>query len=69
MKPAQGALPTLYAATAADVNGGDYFGPGGINEMRGYPKKVSSNDFSKDEKTAAKLWEISESLTKVFYTI
>ena len=26
---ADGALPTLYAATAADVHGGDYFGPDG----------------------------------------
>ena len=30
-----GALPTLYAATAADVHGGDYFGRTDRAEMRG----------------------------------
>jgi NAD(P)-dependent dehydrogenase (short-subunit alcohol dehydrogenase family) len=28
-KPEMGALPALYAATAPDVQGGDYYGPGG----------------------------------------
>ena len=32
---AAGAWPTLYAATAADVAGGDYFGPRGPLEMTG----------------------------------
>ena len=38
---AQGALPTLYVATMPDVHGGEYYGPNGPGEMRGYPKKVS----------------------------
>ena len=33
----QGALPTLYAATAPDVQGGDYYGPDGFQELRGQP--------------------------------
>ena len=33
-KPEMGALPTLYAATAPDVQGGDYYGPGGWLELR-----------------------------------
>ena len=37
-----GALPTLYAATAPDVNGGDYFGPDGFMEARGYPTQPSN---------------------------
>ena len=32
---AMGALPSLYAATAPGVRGGDYFGPGGFAEMWG----------------------------------
>lgn len=63
-----GALPTLYAATAADVNPCDYIGPGGFNEMRGYPKKVSSNAASHNLQDAKKLWEISEELTGVTYS-
>lgn len=55
-----GALPTLYAATAPDVSGADYFGPSGFQEARGYPKKVNSNPLSHDEKNANQLWEASE---------
>jgi len=60
-----GALPTLYAATALDVKGGDYYGPAGWKKMRGYPKKVKSNELSHDNKIAAKLWEVSEKLTGI----
>jgi AcrR family transcriptional regulator len=67
MKPWQGALPTLYAATAPDVKGGDYYGPGGFQEMRGYPSKVVSIPESHDENMAARLWQTSEQLTGVTY--
>jgi len=67
MKPWQGSLPTLYAATADDVRGGEYYGPGGLFEMRGFPKKVDSTDASKDEAVARRLWEISEDLTGVSF--
>jgi len=60
-----GALPTLYAATATDVKGGDYYGPSGWREMRGYPRKVQSNKLSHDKEIAKKLWEVSEKLTGV----
>ena len=62
-----GALPQLYAATASDVAGGDYIGPGGPMEMRGYPAKVGCTPQAKDEKTAARLWTVSEALTGVSY--
>ncbi len=60
-----GALPTLYAATASDVKSGDYYGPSGWREMRGYPRKVESNKLSHDKEIARKLWEVSEELTGV----
>ena len=66
-KPSMGALPALYAATAPDVQGGDYYGPGGWQELRGYPTKVRSSDRSYDPAVAAKLWTISEELTGVRY--
>ncbi|HLY27968.1 MAG TPA: SDR family NAD(P)-dependent oxidoreductase [Aggregatilineales bacterium] len=62
-----GALPTLNAATAPDVRGGDYFGPDGLFEMRGYPEKVNSNARSHDEAVAQRLWKVSEELTQVKY--
>ena len=61
-----GALPTVYAATA-DVNGGDYIGPDGFNEMRGHPKKVTSNKRSHDDAVAKRLWDVSEAMTGVEY--
>ena len=62
-----GALPTVYAATASGVNGGEYFGPDGFMAQRGYPKKVTSNKRSHDEAVAKRLWEVSEELTGVTY--
>jgi NAD(P)-dependent dehydrogenase (short-subunit alcohol dehydrogenase family) len=64
---AMGAEPTLYAATAPDLRGGSYVGPGGFREMRGHPKLVESSAASKDEATARRLWAVSEDLTGVRY--
>jgi NAD(P)-dependent dehydrogenase (short-subunit alcohol dehydrogenase family) len=62
-----GALPMLYAATADDVTGGDYVGPGGFMDMRGYPETQRSSARSYDETTADRLWSVSEELTGVAY--
>ena len=65
--PAMGALPALYAATAPDVCGGDYYGPGGFKELGGHPVKVDCRSEARDEKLAAQLWALSEQLTGVSY--
>lgn len=62
-----GALPTLFAAVAPQVNGCDYIGPTGMGGSRGYPKKVMSNNKSYDEALAKRLWTVSEELTGVVY--
>jgi NAD(P)-dependent dehydrogenase (short-subunit alcohol dehydrogenase family) len=62
-----GALPTLYAATAPDVNGCDYIGPGSMMGMRGYPHKASSSLASYDPELAYQLWLTSEQMTGVSY--
>jgi len=62
-----GALPTLYAAVALDVQGNDYYGPGGFQEISGYPKKVESAERAKNDDVAASLWDISEKMTGVCY--
>ena len=64
-----GALPTLRAATDPDVLGGQYFGPDGLGQLRGYPKVVSSSDQSHDESLQRRLWEVSEQLTGVVYPV
>jgi NAD(P)-dependent dehydrogenase (short-subunit alcohol dehydrogenase family) len=62
---AQGALPTLYAATSSDVHGGRFYGPHGFREMRGYPVEVRAEPQAYDEVMAARLWQVSEQLTGV----
>jgi NAD(P)-dependent dehydrogenase (short-subunit alcohol dehydrogenase family) len=64
-----GALPTLRAATDPDVVGGQYFGPDGFAEQRGYATLVSSNAASHDVDAQKRLWTVSEELTKVVYPI
>lgn len=66
---AMGALPMLYAATAENVDGGDYIGPGGPFEMRGYPVHVASSERSYDHATARRLWTVSEELTGVVFDL
>jgi NAD(P)-dependent dehydrogenase (short-subunit alcohol dehydrogenase family) len=63
-----GVLPTLYAAVGADVQGGEYYGPDGFLEQRGYPKKVQSTKESHSVENAKQLWEISEKMTGVHYS-
>ncbi len=62
---AQGALPTLYAATVAEIQGGRFYGPDGFREMKGYPVEVRAEVQAYDEVLAARLWEVSEQLTSV----
>ena len=61
----KGALPMLYAATSPDAEGGDFIGPDGLFEMRGYPEKQRSSQESYDMTDAEELWELSEELTEV----
>ena len=62
MEPWQGALPTLYAATAPEIEPGGYYGPDGWGEVRGYPRRVGSSVASKDQAVAERLWAVSEEL-------
>jgi NAD(P)-dependent dehydrogenase (short-subunit alcohol dehydrogenase family) len=64
---ADGALPSLYAATMADVSGGGYYGPDGMGEVRGHPTRVRSSRASRDTGTAGRLWERAEGLTGVSF--
>lgn len=61
----RGALPALYAATSDDVTGGDYIGPGGFQEIQGFPARASVSKRARDPDTAQRLWSVSEALTGV----
>jgi NAD(P)-dependent dehydrogenase (short-subunit alcohol dehydrogenase family) len=64
-----GALPTLRAATDPGVIGGQYFGPDGFGEQRGYPKVVASSQASHDIDAQRRLWTVSEQLTGVEFPV
>ncbi len=65
MRPSQGALPTLYAATAPDVQPGGYYGPDGFAQIWGHPGQVRSSPGSRDPSMAARLWAVSEELVNL----
>jgi NAD(P)-dependent dehydrogenase (short-subunit alcohol dehydrogenase family) len=67
--PDMGALPTLRAATDSGVLGGQYFGPDGFGEQRGYPKVVASSRASHETDAQRRLWTVSEELTSVSYPV
>ena len=64
---AEGALPTLFAATAPEAKGSAYYGPGGWAELTG-PVSVSKlSTAARDPAVAARLWDVSQELTRVHF--
>jgi NAD(P)-dependent dehydrogenase (short-subunit alcohol dehydrogenase family) len=55
-----GALNELYAATAPSVEGGQFIGPDGKNEMKGHPTIVQPIAGAHDLGVARRLWQLSE---------
>jgi NAD(P)-dependent dehydrogenase (short-subunit alcohol dehydrogenase family) len=62
---AQGAWPTLQAATGAHVQGGDYLGPQGLGEVSGRSGPARATRDARDPKLARELWTRSVELTGV----
>ncbi|MDB5378629.1 MAG: family NAD(P)-dependent oxidoreductase [Rubritepida sp.] len=62
---ANGALPTLFAATSPEAEGGTMYGPDGFYELKGPPRRAHILDHALDRDVAARLWEVSEQLTGV----
>ena len=63
---AEGALPTLFAATSPDAVDGGYYGPQGFLEMRGGDVGVAQvAPLALDQLAAARLWDECERLTGV----
>jgi len=60
----RGALPTLYAATAAQVRPDDFIGPR-LQGWRGSPTRSWRAPWTRDDAAAERLWSASEQLTGV----
>lgn len=64
---AQGALPTLFAATSPEAVGGAYYGPHKLSETRGFPAIAKVPPQALDTSIAARLWSASEQITGVVF--
>ena len=64
---AKGALPILYAALDKDLKGGEFIGPDGFQQMRGFPKIIDADEYSNNKEVAKRLWNETEKMTNVFY--
>jgi NAD(P)-dependent dehydrogenase (short-subunit alcohol dehydrogenase family) len=66
--PAMGALPTLRAAVDPAARGGECYGPSGRFDTS-YPIRVETSPRSHDREVQRRLWEVSERLTGVSYSV
>ena len=66
---AGGALPILCAATASAIRSGQYIGPSRLFGLYGPPRVARPNGRARDAEAAAALWEASEALTGVSYSV
>jgi NAD(P)-dependent dehydrogenase (short-subunit alcohol dehydrogenase family) len=64
---AEGALPTLFAATSPEAKAAGYYGPNGFYELKGPPVPAKIMPQAKDATAAARLWDVSAALTGVSF--
>jgi NAD(P)-dependent dehydrogenase (short-subunit alcohol dehydrogenase family) len=65
----RGALNQLYAAVDPRAEGGQFIGPDGMGESRGWPTVVQPVDRARDLADAQRLWTLSEQLTGVQFEV
>ncbi|ANU24101.1 oxidoreductase [Planococcus donghaensis] len=61
--PHMGALATIYAATEPGLTGGEYVGPLGQFQRKGYPAIGTPHIKATNSELSCRLWELSEKLT------
>ena len=64
---AEGALPTLFAATSPEAKPAGYYGPSWFYELKGPPVPAKIMPQAKDPAVAARLWDVSAALTGVSF--
>jgi NAD(P)-dependent dehydrogenase (short-subunit alcohol dehydrogenase family) len=66
---AGGALPVLCAATSPAVHSGQFVGPAQLFGLYGPPRLATPSRSARDTAAAAALWQASEELTGVRYSV
>jgi NAD(P)-dependent dehydrogenase (short-subunit alcohol dehydrogenase family) len=64
---AEGALPTLFAATSPEAKAAGYYGPNGFYELKGPPAPAKIMPRAEDATVAARVWDVSAVLTGVSF--
>lgn len=64
----QGALPSLFAATAPEAEPGGYYGPDRLSETRGHPAAARVPPRAANLADGARLWQRSVELTGEVFT-
>ena len=67
--PVMGAQPQMRALVDPDVKGGEFYGPDGFRGMSGFPVLETPRPQALLESSREQLWEISEELTGVRYSL
>jgi NAD(P)-dependent dehydrogenase (short-subunit alcohol dehydrogenase family) len=67
MQPWQGALPSLYATTVAEIKPGGFYQPDQDGGLRGYPTEADLLPHALDKAIGKKLWNVGEGATGVVY--
>ena len=62
---AMGALPQLFAATAAEAKPSGHYGPSQWGGMRGWPSEVKIAPAALDASQRERLWQVSEELCEI----
>ncbi|MEJ3749567.1 oxidoreductase [Actinomycetes bacterium KLBMP 9797] len=65
----RGAWPQLFAATDPSARAGQFIGPDGLAELRGYPTTVTLSRAATDPENGRRLWELSEKATGVRFRL
>jgi NAD(P)-dependent dehydrogenase (short-subunit alcohol dehydrogenase family) len=68
MRPSEGALSALRAATDPNAEGGTFWGPSERFERRGAPEPARIGKRALNRRIATKLWRASEELTGVAFS-
>jgi NAD(P)-dependent dehydrogenase (short-subunit alcohol dehydrogenase family) len=64
---AEGALPTLFAATSPEAKAAGYYGPNWFYELKGPPVPAKIMPQANNATVAARLWDVSAALTGVSF--
>lgn len=67
--PESAALSAVYAATSPDASGGRLYGPRGFQHLSGAPAEQKVYSRLQSSQDATRIWELSEQLSGVRFTV